>query len=188
MTHEITVIRKIKRPEGILRWPAYMISSDRYGLWLYSPKGTICRGQSGTQVLENEVGRGNREEGLPVLHLIPKEAWWIAAWCSLHLHFDICTPPTLIGGEWNYIDLELDPLVFPDGRVVIQDEDEFAAACETGLIPREEATGARTALEDVMRCLRSHTEPFGRVGWDKLKEAMSLPLAPIRVLRRVETP
>ena len=72
--------------------------------------------------------------------------------------------------------------------VAIEDEDGSAAACEIGLILCGEATGARTALDEVKRCLRSHTEPFGRVGWDRLKEAVGLPLAPIRFLQHVETP
>ena len=187
MTYKTVVIRKIKRPEGIHRWPAYIISNDRHGLWLYSPKGTIFRGQLGSNIGECEVGQGNREEGLPVMHLIPNAAWWIAAWCSEHISIDICTPSTLIDGEWSYTDLELDPIGFSDGRVEIEDEDEFVAACDAGLISRDEAIKARAASTEVERCLRRRTEPFGRVGWDKLDEALSFSLPPIRVLRHVST-
>ena len=165
------------------------MSNDRHGLWLYSPRGTIYRGQVGSNVSECEVGQGNREAGLPVMHLIPNAAWWMAEWCSDEalISVDICTPPTLIDGEWSYTDLELDPLAFSDGRVEIHDEDEFVAACEAGLISRDEAIKARAAAAEVERYLRHRTEPFGRLGWDKLDEALRLSLPPIRVLRHVST-
>ena len=34
-----TVIRKIKRPDGIARWAAYQVTEDEYGVWLFSPEG-----------------------------------------------------------------------------------------------------------------------------------------------------
>jgi hypothetical protein len=131
------------------------------------------------------VGQGDKEEGLPVMHLIPKGAWWIASWCSEHLSLDICTPPTLVDGEWWYTDLDL--LLHPDGRLEILDEDEFAEACEADEIPEEEARVAQAAMQEVEQCLRLRTEPFDRVGWDRLGEAVSLSLPPIKTLRHVET-
>jgi len=184
------VIRKVKRPEGMGRWPTYVVSEDQHGLWLFSPKGTIYRGQSGANIGECEVGQGDAEAGLPVMHLIPKEAWWTAVWCRAHdsvISVDICTPPTLIDGEFTYIDLELDPVARSDGRVDIVDEDEFVAACEAGFISHDEAIKARTAATEVGQSMRSHTEPFGRLGWDKLDEALSLSLPPITELRHVST-
>ena len=58
--------------------------------------------------------------------------------------------------------------------------------CEV-LISRDEAMGARAAATEVERCLRHGVEPFGRAGWDKLDEALSFSLPPIRVLRHVST-
>ena len=187
-----TVIRKVKRPEGIARWSVYVMGNDRHGLWLYSPKGTIYRSQVGLNVVgECEVGQGIGEAGLPVMHLIPNAAWWTAAWCSdgenPQISVDICTPPTPIDGEWSYIDLELDPVAYSDGRVEIDDEDEFVDACEAGLITRDEAINARSAAAEVERCLRHRIEPFGHLGWDKLDEALSLSLPPIRALRHLST-
>jgi predicted RNA-binding protein associated with RNAse of E/G family len=140
-------------------------------------------------VTECEVGQGTREAGRPVMHLIPKAAWWIAMWCddgSLSLiNVDICTPATLVHGEWTYTDLELDPHTFPDGRVEIDDEDEFLAACDSGLISPAEAIEARNAAQDIERYLRDGIEPFGRVGWQRLHEAMNLALAPLTALHHV---
>jgi predicted RNA-binding protein associated with RNAse of E/G family len=125
------------------------------------------------------------------MHLIPRTGWWIAAWCSedaeSKISVDICTPPAMIDGEWTYIDLELDLLAFGNGHVEIDDEDEFAAACETGLIPRSEAIAARTAAREIERCLRERIEPFGRAGWDRLNEALGMALPPLTELRDVPT-
>ncbi|MGH9894033.1 MAG: DUF402 domain-containing protein [bacterium] len=173
------------------RWAVYVLTEDEYGLWLYSPKGTIYRGQTGSSITELEVGQGTGEAGFPVMHLIPSEAWWMAWWCSdgqtPFVSVDICTPPSLIDGEWTYIDLELDALGFSDGRVELHDEDEFTSACAAGLVSDDEATAARTALAEIERCLRQRIEPFGSVGWNRLAEAQRLSLSPITFLTDVPT-
>jgi predicted RNA-binding protein associated with RNAse of E/G family len=123
--------------------------------------------------------------------LIPHAAWWIACWYGRDgyvpgrgnplpwISVDICTPPTLIDGEWTYIDLELDPHCNEDGLVWIDDEDEFAEACQSGLIPPDEQLAARDAANEVERLLRAREEPFGSAGWDKLREALSVELPPL---------
>lgn len=189
MMSEKVIIRKVKRPEAMIRWPAYVVGKDDHGLWLFSPKGTICRGQSRSGRSEVEVGQGNREAGLPVMHLMPDSGWWTASWCRVpksRISVDVCTPPRLIDGEWTYIDLELDPWAY-DGNVEIDDEDEFDDACEAGLILPDEALEARAAATEVVGAMRSNSEPFGTLGWSKLDEAIHRALPPIRELRHVET-
>ncbi len=185
MTYPTTIIRKIKRPEGIARWSAYIIKEDHYGLWLYSPKGTLFRSQKGSVIGECEVGQGNRDEGRHVMHLIPNESWWIAVWCLDHIAIDISTPPAFIDGEWHYTDLELDPIAFSTGRIIVEDEDEFSDACHAELIPPNEAIEARTATTTVVEHLRHHNEPYGQVGWHMLNEAISLSLPPICELKHI---
>jgi protein associated with RNAse G/E len=181
-----TIIRKVKRPDGIGRWPAFVVSEDSFGVWLYSPKGTIYRGRTGSIVTECEVGQGHRAEGRPVLHLVSRAAWWIAAWCfdgdRPVISVDICTPATLIDGEWHYVDLELDPHVFGDGRVEVLDEEEFRAACEAGLITPTEAIEARKSARQLEQNLRDRVEPFGHIGWQRFHDAAALRLPPITVL------
>jgi len=180
------VIRKIKRPDGIGRWPAYVLAEDSFGTWLYSPLGCIYRGRSGGTTAECEVGQGNRARGLPVLHLVPKIGWWFAAWYRLGgtavIGIDVCTPPTCLNNEWRYTDLELDPHGFDDGRVELHDEEEFKAACEASLISAREAAEAGAAAAELMQSLRERREPFGRIGWDRLDSALALELPPITEL------
>jgi hypothetical protein len=178
-----TIIKKIKRPDGVGRWPAYVTAEDSFGVWLYSPKGSVYRGRTGTVVTECEVGQGNRDAGRPVLHLMPRASWWTAAWCFDEdepvIGVDICTPPSLIDEEWQFIDLELDPHAFGGGRVEVLDEDEFLVACVAGLITPTEAVYARATAREIERLLRQRVEPFGQIGWQRFSDAAALALPPI---------
>lgn len=181
-----TVIRKIKRPKGFARWSAYELGRDGFGLWLFTPPGSLFRAEVEGAITECEVGQGARPSGLAVLHLIPLSGWWMAQWTAEgkqgFISVEVCTPPALVGGEWQFVDLELDPYRGPDGRVVVDDEDEFVAACTAGVITSREAAAARAAATEVAGWLASSVEPFGQVGWEKLRDATQRGLAPLRGL------
>ncbi len=181
-----TVIRKIKRPKGFARWSAYEFGRDGFGLWLFTPPGSLFRAEVGGTTTECEVGQGARPSGLAVLHLIPVSGWWLAQWTAEgeqgFISVEVCTPPALLGGEWQFVDLELDPYRGLDGRVVIDDEDEFVAACTAGGIRSEEAASARAAATEVAGWLANGVEPFGQVGWEKLRDAVYRGLAPLKGL------
>jgi hypothetical protein len=184
-------IRKLKRPRGYGRWQAYVLAEDAHGLWLYSPAGSRYRGSDGHTTAECEVGQGNRDAGLRVVSLIPCGGWWIATWTGNDpepgrphvtdpwISVDICTPPSVIVGEWTYVDLELDPHRSQAGRVWIDDEDEFEAACRAGLISREEQTQARLGASETAGLLRASKEPFGGAGWDRLHAGIEMRLPPL---------
>jgi len=181
-----TVIRKIKRSKGFARWSAYELERDGFGLWLFTPPGSLFRAEVNGAVTECEVGQGTRPSGLAVLHLIPLSGWWMAQWTAegtgAFISVEVCTPPALLGGEWQFVDLELDPYRGPDGRVIVDDEDEFVAACAAGMIAPGEAVTARAAATEVAGWLDSGVEPFGQVGWEKLRDAIHRGVAPLRWL------
>jgi hypothetical protein len=186
-------LRKIKRPAGTGSvWRAYELGVDEHGLWLYTPKGSRYRGlDDAGRVAECEVAQGNRDAGSPIVHLIAPAAWWIAVWYDRdgnvpgrgdplpYITIDVCTPPVLTAGEWVYEDLELDPHRDEDGRVWIDDEDEFAHACDTGLISPAERIAARSAADELRGLLVETAEPFGTAGWDWLSYARDLGLRPL---------
>jgi hypothetical protein len=180
-------IRKVKRAQGWCgRWRAYVLGEDRFGVWLYTPVGSLFRGGDGATMGECEVGQGDRDAGLPVVSLVPVDGWWFATW---HGHCtdpwiaaDICTPATFVDGEWTYIDLELDPHRTEDGRVWIADVDEFLAACDTGSISGDEQVAARAAASEIEQRLRVLSEPFRTAGWEWLRRAMAMTLAPLMEL------
>jgi hypothetical protein len=182
-------MRKVKRPasDGFGRHPVYDLGTDVYGTWLFAPKGTVLRSQSGSGVAECEVGQGTADAGRPVLHLIQNGEWWVAHWCELFISVDICVPASRADGEWSFTDLELDVLAFADGRVEVHDEDEYMEACHAGTISAEESRKAQAALANVERWLRDGVEPFGGIGWARLDQAISLGLPAIKVLSHVPT-
>lgn len=60
---------------------------------------------------------------------------------------NICRPAEFTDGRVAYVDLALDLLVYPDGRQLVLDEDEFAAL-EIDAVTR---ASARAALDDLRK-------------------------------------
>ena len=63
---------------------------------------------------------------------------------------NVTRPAKFENGTISYIDLALDLLVYPDGRMLVLDEDEFAALT----LDDETQAKARNALEDLERVFR----------------------------------
>lgn len=176
---QMNYMQKQKRGKGCGQWPAYVLGEDQYGTWLFCPAGTPYRSWNtwGQFVWSGEVGQGDRDASMAVIHLIPRAAWWIASWwddaAGRRISIDICTPPALFDDVWHYDDLELDVQAFHTGEVVIDDEDEFVAARDAGELTLEEANAARAAADELAHRLRSKAEPFDSVGWNKLDAALA---------------
>ena len=68
-------------------------------------------------------------------------------------------PPELVGDdELHYVDLALDVFVYPDGRHLVLDEDEFAVLKETVLQP-EDAAAAEQGLAELVALVTSSSIP-----------------------------
>ena len=68
--------------------------------------------------------------------------------------FNVQTPAEIEGNVVRYIDLEVDVVRFPDGRVVVVDEDDLAAAVRSGGVTpdlADQATALAHRLADVLR-------------------------------------
>lgn len=181
---EINLIRKVKRPIGTGVWAAYVLDEDEHGLWLYTPPGSLFRGEDGQAIITCEVGQGPGDPGgRPVLQLIQRDAWWTAAWnggdAELAISVEICRPPVLVGAEWRFVDLELDPYRRVDGVVGTDDWDDFLQAYAAGLITRAEHDAAREAAAQMERWLSQRVEPFGEIGQRRLDAAIAMSLPPL---------
>ena len=207
---ETTRIRKVKRPSGASGlWSAYVLYEDAYGVWLFSPQGTLFRAeQDGRVVGICEVGQGDRRSGVDVLHLVPRQGWWFAhiydvnrselfRWPgttepqdprSRAVAIDVCRPAQYSAGTWTYVDLEIDLLADGFGTVVIEDEDEFEERRGSGVISVSEASEARDATVRVAECLKRCDEPFGHLAWRRMDAALGLNLLPIRELPPLSSP
>ena len=184
---DLMFIRKQKRPDGSGFWGAYKTGEDAFGVWLFTPRGSLYRDEKAGSTSYCYVGRPERP-GIPVMHLVPRSTWWIATFSPLaegprSLNFDISTPPRLQGSVWSYVDLEPDVWVEAlTGSVQIEDEDEFVAACADGTISRPEAEAARHAADEIATLVRRRKGEFGLTGAARLLEAVAQGLAPITVL------
>ncbi len=65
---------------------------------------------------------------------------------------NITRPAEFENGRIDYVDLGLDLLVYPDGRTLVLDEDEF----ETLDISQEERRRSLAALDDLQEVFRQH--------------------------------
>jgi Protein of unknown function (DUF402) len=172
--HRAAFIRKQKRPDGSGFWAAYPVGEDDHGLWLFTPKGSMYRGEAGGTVGYCKVG-SPEGPGIAVVHLVPRGDWWIATFwdtsvAKWSVTFDISTPPRLAERVWSYIDLELDvSLNARTGEARIDDEDEFATAVELGLISPREADEARRATEQTVRLVCDPEGRFQRAGQTRVR-------------------
>lgn len=83
--------------------------------------------------------------------------------CALALWYcNVTTPPTFDGCQLNYVDLDLDVAVRPDGGIEFLDRDEFVEARAKYGYPGEVVDRAEAAAEEVAALARAHGFPFDR--------------------------
>jgi hypothetical protein len=68
-------------------------------------------------------------------------------------YVNICTPVECFPDEIRYVDLHVDVVKYPDGTVERVDDDELAAAVETGDVPEPVAEKARAVATSLVRAL-----------------------------------
>src|SRR5262249_43096873 len=125
--------------------------------WLGGAANTVAySGPRGSGVFEHAF-----------VQLFPRDAWWVSIWNAgggAELYVDVTTPPEWVSDDHvRMVDLDLDVIrLRDDGRVVLDDEDEFAQhQVELGY-PDDVIAQARASAEFLMDAVRSGREPFGR--------------------------
>jgi hypothetical protein len=74
---------------------------------------------------------------------------------------NIAQPAVIFDDRIEQIDLFLDVWVNPQGKPLLLDEDEFAAATT---LSEEQRSGARAGLQTLLQLLASHSEAFSPLG------------------------
>ncbi len=144
--------------DGSLHWHQTMqyLGEDEHGVWLGAELGSSAR-------------RGNEPPvtfEYPLAQLIPRGHWWTAVFngapARTEVYCDISTPADwLSDDEVTMVDLDLDVLrLRDDGRVLIVDEDEFAAHQVRFGYPAEVIGEAEQAAASLHEAISAGAEPF----------------------------
>lgn len=132
---------------------AVLLGSDEHGDWLGVPQGTR-HARPGLE-FDSEVD---------TVTLAPREGWWCAAlhapgiWCDVYV--DMSTPPAWDGTVLRAVDLDLDVIRGADGRVWVDDEDEFADHRVRFGYPAEVVAAAEASRDAVLDAVRRGRAPF----------------------------
>ena len=157
-------LHKIKRPGGVFWFDLQPVAQDHDGTWLRGPVGSPWNAPHDSGTLS-----------VPVVVLLatgrPWTAWWVGDPADRRLEIDVCLPPEVTEAGWQYVDLELDPILHEhDWRVEIEDQDEYEEACRNGWMSAEDAKLARVTAESCAQLLRRRAEPWLQRGWQILRQ------------------
>lgn len=135
-----------------------LLGEDRFGTWIATPAGTEVR-----------YHYGPRPTGLTradAVRLIPSDGWWMAMYLAepdrREVYCDVTTPARWTGPhEITVIDLDIDLVRYrADGRVEVEDEDEFEEHRVTLGYPDDIVAGALAGAADLRTALLDDEEPF----------------------------
>jgi protein associated with RNAse G/E len=137
----------------------------------YTWDGSVVASSSNELVLEALFTRGPRDLGYVVLEPddLFVEFYYYAHWFNIFQIFkadgtlkgwycNIGRPPRLHPGELHYVDLALDLFVYPDGRELVLDEDEFQELSRS-TYARSDVDGAVRGLEELQSWTRAGRLP-----------------------------
>ena len=151
------VLRKYdERPHR--RTTARRLGEDEFGTWLGTPAGSIVSYSYG-----NKQPEATRHAAVRV---IPPGQWWCAIFfaepSSRDVYCDIIAPARWESpAEVTLIDLDLDVIRFrADGRVELEDEDEFRQNSAAYGYPPEVVARATATAQELRAALTADAEPF----------------------------
>ena len=154
---------KVKRPGGVFAFDMSLLDEDDLGVWLAYPTGAAWRAPHGTGTMPFDA----------VLLLVPGRpyvTWWVDDPDDPRVEVDVCLPPERTHDGWTYVDLELDPVRHErTGLVEVEDADELEEALARGWMPPADGALARATAADIAAALGARTEPWGDVGWERLR-------------------
>ncbi|AEV82435.1 hypothetical protein ACWT_1417 [Actinoplanes sp. SE50] len=150
-----------------------LLGEDEHGTWIGTPRGTRVSYSYGLRRLS-----WTRSDSV---RLIPRDTWWMAMFSAApsrsEIYCDVITPARRTRPhEFTVIDLDIDVIrLRPDGRVVIDDEDEFAAHRIRFGYPAQVVAEATAAAATLQAALSGGAEPFATHYREWLTRAAALP-------------
>ncbi|MFC7643941.1 DUF402 domain-containing protein [Streptosporangium lutulentum] len=110
-----------RKYDGSLHWhhPSLLLGEDEHGVWIGCEVGSSARKGNGPPVPWRYA----------CVMLFPRDDWWTASFNAsphkVEIYCDISTVPRWSDGEVTMVDLDLDVIRMRDGRIILDDEDEF---------------------------------------------------------------
>ncbi len=80
---------------------------------------------------------------------------------------NICKPARFFGNEISFVDMVLDVFVYPDGRSLVLDEEEFDEKAKT-IYSAEDAERPKSAVAELLAMVEQRQRPFDGVTSDEL--------------------
>ena len=132
-----------------------LLGEDSFGTWYGFPAGTLL--QRGEEAPIASVGGAC---------LVPREGWWVAHFAlaprpgDAHVYINVTDQPRQSDEGVKAIDLDLDVVGWPDGRVELEDEDEFELHAAQYGYPAGHVETARATAQFLMTAVAAQEEPF----------------------------
>lgn len=163
---ETTWMMEYSKYDGSRHWhfPVQHLGSDEHGTWF--------GGSPGIQLQKNEEPPITEVDGFVML--VPSAGEWIAFWNrsdEAAVYVDITDTPRLELGTISAVDLDLDVIVWQDGRVEVVDRDEFDQHRREMGYPAEVVAAAEAAAVWVEAAMRAGQAPFDRTAEPWLERA-----------------
>lgn len=156
------VLRSVKY-DGALNyhWPARLLWEDAAGfIWFARAGDPFTRPAGTTPVPYDWVGRVWYDRWYLVdASLLPASETGEAGIVH-HYYCNLGLPGQWRENVYEFTDLDLDLLIYPDGRHILLDEDEFAAHQVRFGYPAETVANVLQATQDVLALARSGAAPF----------------------------
>ena len=135
--------------EGIL------LGEDEHGVWVGARAGNRMYKGTGAIVTGS----------YPIVWCVPRDGWFLSHHLvghpELDIYIDIAAPAVWSERGARLVDLDLDVIVWNDGRPVeLVDEDEFELHRHQLGYPSELVDGARSAADHVLRQATAGAAPF----------------------------
>ncbi len=140
------------RPHWV--FDARFLGSDEHGDWIGIPAGAVMTRPGAEFVTAtDQVG------------LVPPERGWLATFhapgYAVLTYVDMTTVPVWDGPVVRAVDLDLDVVRTAEGRVYVDDEDEFAEHRVTHAYPPDVVALAEASRAEVLAAVEHGQEPFG---------------------------
>ena len=157
----MTVRVRMTKWGGLPHWEfdAVLLGGDEHGTWLGFPRGTHMSRPGATYVAPTD------QLGLvPAVSAPDAERRWLTTFHGpggrLSVYVDVVAPPTWSGSTVTAVDLDLDVIGELDGRVWVDDEDEFALHQVELAYPPELVAATRASCDRLVALVRAGRPPY----------------------------